>query len=84
LLLHRWWFTDWGFDWLYQKLFVGPYVVLARINRSDFVDLFYRGLALVSRVLHGLLSSTINGNVRWYVAAVAGGAVIVVGLVVIL
>ena len=83
-LLHRWWFTDWGFDWLYQKLFVGPYVVLARINRSDFVDLFYRGLALVSRVLHGLLSSTINGNVRWYVAAVAGGAVIVVGLVVIL
>jgi NADH-quinone oxidoreductase subunit L len=83
-LLHRWWFTDWGFDWLYQKLFVGPYMVLARINRSDFVDLFYRGLALISRVLNGLLSSTVNGNVRWYVAAVAGGAVLVVGLVVLL
>jgi NADH-quinone oxidoreductase subunit L len=83
-LLHRWWFADWGFDWLYQKLFVGPYMVLARINRSDFVDLFYRGLALISRVLNGLLSSTVNGNVRWYVAAVAGGAVLVVGLVVLL
>jgi len=83
-LLHRWWLADWGFDWLYQKLFVGPYMVLARINRSDFVDLFYRGLALVSRVINGLLSSTVNGNVRWYVAAVAGGAVIVVGLVVVL
>jgi NADH-quinone oxidoreductase subunit L len=83
-LLHRWWFADWGFDWLYQKLFVGPYMALARINRSDFVDLFYRGLALISRVINGLLSSTVNGNVRWYVAAVAGGAVIVVGLVVIL
>jgi NADH-quinone oxidoreductase subunit L len=83
-LLHRWWFADWGVDWLYQKLFVGPYIVLARINRSDFVDLFYRGLALISRVLNGLLSSTVNGNVRWYVAAVAGGAVIVVGLVVVL
>jgi len=83
-LLHRWWFADWGLDWLYQKLFVGPYMVLARINRSDFVDLFYRGLALVSRVISGLLSSTVNGNVRWYVAAVAGGAVIVVGLVVVL
>ncbi len=82
--LHRWWFADWGFDWLYQKLFVGPYMVLARINRSDFVDLFYRGLALVARVINGLLSSTVNGNVRWYVAAVAGGAVIVVGLVVVL
>ena len=83
-LLYRWWFADWGFDWLYQKLLVGPYVVLARANRSDFVDLFYRGLALASRVINGLLSSTVNGNVRWYVAAVAGGAVIVVGLVVIL
>ncbi len=83
-LLHRWWFADWGFDWLYQKLFVGPYMVLARINRNDFVDVFYRGLALISRVLNGLLSSTVNGNVRWYVAALAGGAVIVVGLVVIL
>jgi NADH-quinone oxidoreductase subunit L len=82
--LHRWWFADWGFDRLYQKLFVGPYMVLARINRSDFVDVFYRGLALVSRIINGLLSSTVNGNVRWYVAAVAGGAVIVVGLVVVL
>jgi NADH-quinone oxidoreductase subunit L len=82
--LHRWWFADWGFDWVYQELFVGPYIVLARINRSDFVDLFYRGLALISRVINGLLSSTVNGNVRWYVAALAGGAVIAVGLVVIL
>ncbi len=82
--LHRWWFADWGFDRLYQELFVEPYIVLARINRGDFVDLFYRGLALISRVINGLLSSTVNGNVRWYVAAVAGGAVIVVGLVVIL
>jgi NADH-quinone oxidoreductase subunit L len=83
-LLHRWWFADWGFDWLYQKLFVGPYIVLARLNRDDFVDLFYRALAATSRVINGLLSVTVNGNVRWYVAAIAGGAVIVVGLVVIL
>jgi len=84
LLLHRWWFADWGFDWLYQKLFVGPYMVLARVNRGDFVDVFYRGLAFVSRVINSLLSSTVNGSVRWYVTVVAGGAVIVVGLVVIL
>ena len=48
------------------------------------MDLFYRGLARVSRGISGLLSSTVNGNVRWYVAAMAGGAVIVLGLVVIL
>ena len=83
-LLHRWWFADWGFDWLYQKLFVGPYLVLAWINRKDFVDVFYRGLAVTARVIHGLLSGTVNGSVRWYVAAIAGGAVLVVGLVVLL
>jgi len=83
-LLHRWWFADWGFDWLYQQLFVRPYVGLARLNRGDFVDVFYRALALGSRVINGLLSATVNGNVRWYVAAIAGGAVLVVGLVVIL
>ena len=82
--LHRWWFADWGFDGLYQTLFVGPYIVLARLNRDDFVDLFYRQVAATSRVVNGLLSVTVNGNVRWYVAAIAGGAVIVVGLVVIL
>ena len=80
-MLYRWWFADWGFDWLYQKLFVGPYIVLARLNRGDSVDLLFRGVAATSRVIHGLLSVTVNGNVRWYVAGVAGGAVIVVGLV---
>ncbi len=82
--LHQWWFADWGFDWLYQKLFVGPYIMLARLNRHDFVDMFYKGVAVASQEIHNALSLTVNGNVRWYVAAIAGGAVIVVGLVVIL
>ncbi len=82
--LHQWWFADWGFDWLYQKLFVGPYILLARLSRHDFVDMFYRGVAAASQEIHDVLSLTVNGNVRWYVAALAGGAAIVVGLVVIL
>jgi NADH-quinone oxidoreductase subunit L len=82
--VHKWWFANWGFDWLYQKLLVAPYVALARLNRDDFVDTFYVGLALASRETHRLMSLTVNGNVRWYVAGVAGGAVLVIGLVVIL
>ena len=69
------WFADWGFDWLYQKLFVCPYVILARLNREDFVDLIYVVAARVSQSINRLLSFTVNGNVRWYVAAIAGGAV---------
>jgi NADH-quinone oxidoreductase subunit L len=82
--LHRFWFAGWGFDWLYARLIVGPYVRLAGLNRGDFVDRFYSAVAYVSRGINGLLSSTVNGNVRWYVAGVAGGAAIIMGLVVIL
>jgi NADH-quinone oxidoreductase subunit L len=82
--LHRLWFADWGFDWLYAKLIVGPYVRLAGWNRDDFVDFFYGAVAFISRAINRLLSGTVNGNVRWYVASVAAGAAIIVGLVVIL
>ncbi|MEX2129983.1 MAG: NADH-quinone oxidoreductase subunit L, partial [Pseudohongiellaceae bacterium] len=31
-LLHRFWFSGWGMDWLYQRLIVNPFLYLARIN----------------------------------------------------
>jgi NADH-quinone oxidoreductase subunit L len=83
-LLHRWFFSDWGFEWLYRKLLVGPYMWLARRNRGDVVDVIYVLLARLSQGVSRLLSLTVNGNVRWYVAGIAGGAVIIVGLVVLL
>ena len=83
-LLHRLLFAGWGFDWLYRHLIVAPYVWLARLNRGDVVDLLYVAVAQVSRGINMLLSLTVNGNVRWYVASIAAGAVIVVGLVVFL
>ena len=43
--LHQWWFADWGFDWIYDKLVVHPFVWISQINRSDFVDSFYTGIA---------------------------------------
>jgi NADH-quinone oxidoreductase subunit L len=82
--LHRWWFADWGFDWLYQKLFVGPFILLAQANRRDFVDGVYTALARGTQEVGRFLTWTVNGNVRWYVAGVACGAILVVGLVVIL
>jgi NADH-quinone oxidoreductase subunit L len=82
--LHRLWFAGWGFDWLYDTLFVRPYVWIARTNRRDVVDLFYEGLARLAEVLHGLLSRTQTGRVRWYAAGIALGAVVVIALAVLL
>jgi NADH-quinone oxidoreductase subunit L len=82
--LHRLWFAGWGFDLLYRTLLVRPYVRLARWGRDDIVNGVYVILIQASRVASFLLSLTVNGNVRWYVAGVAGGAVIVVGILVFL
>jgi NADH-quinone oxidoreductase subunit L len=78
------WFADWGFDWLYNNLFVRPYQWLAFINRDDFLDLIYDGLANVCKTCNQLLSASVNGNVRWYVGGIVIGSVIVIGLAILL
>jgi NADH-quinone oxidoreductase subunit L len=81
-LLHRWWYTDWGMDWLYDHLFVRPVNWFSRTNKSDAVDLIYTGTAAVTRAGWGSLSLTETGRVRWYAAALVIGTVIFVFIVV--
>jgi len=76
------WFDGWGFDRLYDVCLVRPFTWAARLNRRDVVDYFYRGPARVSVMLHAALSGTETGGVRWYVAGVAFGAVVLVAILV--
>jgi NADH-quinone oxidoreductase subunit L len=80
-LLHRWWYTDWGMDWLYDRLFVRPVNWFSRANKSDAVDLIYTGTAAVTRYGWSSLSLTETGRVRWYATALVLGTVIFVLLV---
>jgi NADH-quinone oxidoreductase subunit L len=82
--LRRFLFGGMGFDWLYDRLFVRPFGWTARVNRGDFMDRFYDGVAGLSRTLHGLLSLLQTGRLRWYAGAVAFGAIIVLAVVVLL
>jgi len=82
--LHRWWYAGWGFDRLYELLFVAPYVRLARLDRDDVVDRLYGWIARTTETSHRALALTQTGMTRSYVAAVAWGAVIVIGLAVLL
>ena len=82
--LHRWWFIGWGFDTLYDWTVVSPYVWLARICRSDAVDLFYHWIAWVNQVGYRAVSTTQTGRIRSYAVGLAIGAVFVIGLVVLL
>jgi NADH-quinone oxidoreductase subunit L len=82
--LHRYWFSGWGFDWLYDHLLVYPYEWLARVDKSDVVDQIYRAIAWVVQTFYRGLAATQTGRVRWYAMSLALGAVVIVALVVLL
>lgn len=81
-LLSRFWSSGWGFDWIYDRAIVRPFLWIACINRDDFIDLIYGGTAWYSEQAHRFLSFTQSGNVRWYAAVIAFGAVLLIALVV--
>jgi NADH-quinone oxidoreductase subunit L len=82
--LHRLWFDGWKFDWVYDHLFLRPFVWIARKDREDFIDLFYRALASLTENFHYASSLTQTGRVRWYTFGLAMGAVVIVALVLFL
>jgi NADH-quinone oxidoreductase subunit L len=79
--IHQFWFADWGMDWLYDRVFVRPVVWAAHIDRNDFIDGFYNGLARVSELSWRVLRTTENGRIRWYAAGITAGTVIFVAIV---
>jgi NADH-quinone oxidoreductase subunit L len=82
--LHRFWFSDWGMDWLYDRLFVEPLVWFARVAKNDFIDGFYTGVARLNEFAWGVLRRTENGRLRWYAAGIAGGSVVFIAVVLFL
>ena len=82
--LHQWWFSGWGFDWLYDKAFVQPFIRAAEINKSDFIDAFYTGVARLTELFYRGLSETETGRLRWYTMGMAAGSVLFVVMVLFL
>jgi len=82
--LHQWWFAGWGFDWIYDKAFVQPFIWAAEINQRDFVDAFYTGVARLTELFYRGLSETETGRVRWYAMGMAAGSVLFIAMVLFL
>ncbi|OGW46370.1 MAG: hypothetical protein A2078_02515 [Nitrospirae bacterium GWC2_57_9] len=82
--LHAFWFSGWGFDRLYETLLVRPYLFAARISKNDVVDSWYSGIAGLNRFVHVMLSLTQTGNIRWYAAGLVLGALVFVGITLLL
>jgi NADH-quinone oxidoreductase subunit L len=75
------WKYGWGFDWLYDRVLVKPYLWLVRFNSRDFIDVVVETIPLLMRKGHDVLSATENGRVRWYAASIAAGAAAVLVIV---
>ncbi len=76
--LHQFWFSGWGFDALYNFLFVRPFVFLSNVNKNDVVDKIYEGLVSVANGFNRLFVFTQNGILRWYLMGIVIGGIMIV------
>ncbi len=82
--LHRFWYSDWGMDWLYERVFVRPIIWIAHVDRRDFVDSIYTGIAGLTKLLYYGVRGTETGRVRTYAAGIAVGSIIFIAIVLFL
>jgi len=75
--LNRFFEKGWGFDKLYDTIFVRPIVWLSDIDKNDFFDLWNIGLSRLALLLNRMLSTTQNGKMRWYILSFVIGIAII-------
>lgn len=79
-LLSTLWFNAWGFDWLYDQLWVKPYLLATRLLARDPLDWMMGLPAWIALRGNQLLAWTVTGKLRWYAASMGIGAVLVLAL----
>jgi NADH-quinone oxidoreductase subunit L len=77
-------FRGWGFDQLYDAVFVKPFVFITRINKTDVFDQLYKGIAQANLRFNRLLSVSQNGSLRWYIVGVLIGILFIITLQLVL
>lgn len=77
-----WWFHAWGFDWLYDRIFIKPYLAISRLLACDPLSAVINIPALLALWAGRGLTVSENGKLRWYAVSMGLGAVIVVTLLV--
>ncbi|CAJ1836345.1 NADH-quinone oxidoreductase subunit L [Aeromonas jandaei] len=79
-LLSILWFNAWGFDWLYDQLWVKPYLLATRLVGQDPLDWMMGLPAWFALRGNQLLAWTVTGKLRWYAASMGIGAALVLAL----
>ncbi|MFL1801478.1 NADH-quinone oxidoreductase subunit L [Plesiomonas shigelloides] len=77
------WLHAWGFDWLYDKVFVQPYLWLTRSLGGDPFNRTLNIVASAVRQANRLVVFTETGQLRWYATSVGFGALFILALLVL-
>jgi NADH-quinone oxidoreductase subunit L len=81
--LNKFFEMGWGFDKLYDTLFVKPVVWLSVIDRNDIFDWFNIGISRLALLTNRLLCITQNGRLRWYLMSFAIGIALILTYMII-
>ncbi len=71
--LNKFFEKGWGFDKLYDTIFVKPIVWFSAVDKNDFFDWWNIGLSRLALLSSRLLSIMQNGKLRWYLMSLAIG-----------
>ncbi len=78
--LPKLWLAGWGFDLVYDRLFVRPLQWLIRKSKSDIVDVPVRGLGQATVLGYLALRRVQTGQVRWYAMGLAMGTIAILAI----
>ena len=81
--LERYWRAGWGFDWLYEHMFVIPVEWFAHVARNDLVEPVVKGIASLNVLAWRGLSASQNGLLRLYIAVAGAGLAVIIAVVVL-
>ncbi len=76
------WAAGWGFDRLYDALFVRPFLATAALLRDDGFDLVFRGIAGSMRLAWRGTRVTQTGGLRWYAVGMVAGLIVILAVAV--
>lgn len=78
------WRNAWGFDALYNLVFVKPYLLIARLLGRDPVDNAWTVLPAVVKAGNSFSTKRQTGSLRGYAAAITLGAVILLMILIVI
>ncbi len=69
-----------GFDWLYDKVFVQPFLFVARGHRRDWIEGIVNVVPGLASAGNSGLSAVQSGRLRWYAMVMFAGAAVLLAV----